>query len=63
MTLYKAKKSNNTGFFIQPDMIEDYAKLGYTIVKMEETEVTDVEKEMQMISDIKSSEEVNNGNE
>ncbi len=62
MTLYKAKKGN-AGFFIQPDMIEDYANLGYTIVKMEETEVTDVEKEMQTISNVENLGGMNNGNE
>lgn len=52
MTLYKARKEN-AGFYIQPDMIEDYAKLGYEIIKLEEVIVTDVKSEIQSIADSK----------
>lgn len=49
MTLYKAKKGN-IGFYIQPDMIEDYAMLGYEIIKLEEVVVEDVKSEAEKIS-------------
>lgn len=47
--LYIARK-DNIQFYIQPDMIEDYAQLGYTIIKLEEVIVKDVKKEAQAIS-------------
>lgn len=54
MTTYKAKKGNQ-GFYIQPEMIEDYAKLGYKIVKLEEVVITDVESEIQSIEENKGT--------
>lgn len=45
MAIYKAKKGN-AGFYIQPDMIEDYSNLGYEIVKMEEVPVENIELEI-----------------
>lgn len=59
MTIYKAKKGK-IGFYIQPDMIEDYAALGYEIVKLEEVVVTDVQSEVQSIANELSTYE-NNG--
>lgn len=49
MAIYKAKKGNS-GFYIQPDMIEDYASLGYEIVKLEEVPINDIEAEVAEIS-------------
>lgn len=46
MTLYKAKKGN-IGFYIQQDMIEDHAMMGYEIVKLEEVVVKDVKSEVE----------------
>lgn len=48
MALYKAKKGNS-GFYIQPEMIEGYAALGYEIIKLEEVVITDVQSEIKSI--------------
>lgn len=45
MAVYKAKKGN-VGFYIQPDVIEDYSNLGYEIVKLEEVPVKNIELEI-----------------
>lgn len=47
--LYIARKGN-IQFYIQPDMIEDYAQLGYEIIKLEEVVVKDVKKEVETIA-------------
>lgn len=51
MPLYIARKGN-IQFYIQPDMIQDYASLGYDIYKLVETPVTNVNKEAKAISAI-----------
>ncbi len=48
---YKVKKGN-IQFFIQPEMVEAYANMGYTIIKLEEKIVEDVEAEARMISEM-----------
>lgn len=48
MAVYKAKKGN-VGFYVQPDMIDDYSNLGYEIVKLEEVPVEDIESEIAKI--------------
>ncbi len=46
MTLYKAKKEG-IEFYIQPDMLAGYAAKGSTVVKLEDTEITDVAAEVE----------------
>ncbi len=50
MDLYIARK-DNIQFYIQPEMIEEYANMGYTIISLEEKIVKDVHKEAQAISE------------
>lgn len=50
MPLYIAKR-DNIQFYIQPDMVEAYANMGYTIIKLEEQVVEDVRAEVQAISE------------
>ncbi|POP34789.1 hypothetical protein C3B58_01245 [Lactonifactor longoviformis] len=42
MTLYKARK-DNIEFYIQPEMIEAYAAMGYVVIKLDERILTDEE--------------------
>lgn len=49
MILYRAEKGN-MGFFIQPSMIEEYSKLGYSIVKMQKKTVENIKEEVNSIS-------------
>lgn len=36
-------------FYVQPEMIEAYSLLGYTIIKLERVVVTDVKKEAELV--------------
>lgn len=49
MDLYIARK-DNIQFYIQPEMIDVYANMGYTIIKLEEKIVEDVKTEIRIIS-------------
>ena len=49
ITTYYAQKKG-MGFFIQPEDIEEYAKLGYTIYKNEPVVVSDIEREVRAIN-------------
>ena len=52
--LYNARKEDGAEMYIDPFAIKQYYDLGYTIIKMVEEEVTDIEYELKMISpDIK----------
>ncbi len=52
--LYKARKEDGAEMYIDPFAIKQYYDLGYTIIKMVEEEVTDIEYELKTISpDIK----------
>ena len=50
MTLYYAQKGK-TGFYIQPDMMMEFKKMGYTILKYEPVEVKDVKAEMELVTE------------
>lgn len=49
MPTYKVKKGD-IEFYIQPEMIEGYAKLGYEIIRIEEVVVEDIKEEVQNIN-------------
>lgn len=49
ITTYYAQKKG-MGFFIQPEDIEEYAKLGYTIYKNEPVVVSNIEREVRAIN-------------
>lgn len=51
MPLYIARKGNGQ-FYIQPEMVEAYASMGYKIIKLEEKIVEDVEAETRMIKEM-----------
>lgn len=51
MALYKARKGNGM-FYIQPEMVEGYAALGYEIIRVEDVAVTDIQKEVEKIKEI-----------
>lgn len=58
MALYKVRKGNEE-FSIQPNMIEVYSMMGYTIIKLEEVVVNDVSKEIENITEKEGSQNEN----
>lgn len=53
MPLYIARK-DNIQFYIQPEMVEAYANMGYTIIKLEEKVVEDVSAEAKTILEMEN---------
>lgn len=51
MPLYIARKGNGQ-FYVQPEMVEAYANMGYTIIKLEEKVIEDIQAEAQIISEM-----------